>query len=324
MNDGWFNPLTSTARAASAAPAPAPGTAPTAKRCWFADYLPDFNFTNAAARTYSVDNAVRWISRHGVDGFRLDAVKHIEPLVAHRPARARSPARSSRRRSSTSTWSARPSPAIATSSRPSSTRHASSTASSTSRCARSCSQHAAHAPGQDARPRSTFMDAQRRRSTARSVMSTFIGNHDVPRTIHFAEDTPLWGDVWADGKDRNWSNQPAPPASTSAYERLASASPSCSTNRGIPLIYYGDEVGMPGAGDPDNRRFMQWIGLLGGQTLLLGQDARSSAPSARRTRRSGAATAPRCRSTTTPGPTRWSTAPTPSTSPSTAATRPRR
>ena len=27
------------------------------------------------------------------------------------------------------------------------------------------------------------------------------------------------------------------------------------------MIYYGDEIGMPGAGDPDNRRFMQWDGL---------------------------------------------------------------
>ncbi|MBL8739806.1 MAG: hypothetical protein JNK04_01895, partial [Myxococcales bacterium] len=48
------------------------------KRCWFRDYLPDFDFTNAAARTFSVDNAIGWIESTGIDGFRLDAVKHIE------------------------------------------------------------------------------------------------------------------------------------------------------------------------------------------------------------------------------------------------------
>jgi neopullulanase len=34
------------------------------------------------------------------------------------------------------------------------------------------------------------------------------------------------------------------------------------TLRGIPEIYYGDEVGMPGGGDPDNRRDFPggWIG----------------------------------------------------------------
>ena len=30
---------------------------------------------------------------------------------------------------------------------------------------------------------------------------------------------------------------------------------------GIPIIYYGDEIGMPGAGDPDNRRMMRFSGL---------------------------------------------------------------
>jgi glycosidase len=30
---------------------------------------------------------------------------------------------------------------------------------------------------------------------------------------------------------------------------------------GIPVIYYGDEYGMPGANDPDNRRMMQFDGL---------------------------------------------------------------
>jgi glycosidase len=29
----------------------------------------------------------------------------------------------------------------------------------------------------------------------------------------------------------------------------------------VPLIYYGDDYGQPGAGDPDNRRFMKLSGL---------------------------------------------------------------
>ena len=30
------------------------------------------------------------------------------------------------------------------------------------------------------------------------------------------------------------------------------------TTEGIPLIYYGDEIGLAGGGDPDNRRMMVW------------------------------------------------------------------
>ena len=48
------------------------------RRCWFRDYLPDFNFNEEAARNFSVDNAIQWILDTGVDGYRLDAVKHIE------------------------------------------------------------------------------------------------------------------------------------------------------------------------------------------------------------------------------------------------------
>jgi glycosidase len=46
------------------------------------------------------------------------------------------------------------------------------------------------------------------------------------------------------------------------------------TTRGAPLVYYGDEYGMPGAGDPDNRRFMQWDGYTAGQQLLRDHIAR--------------------------------------------------
>lgn len=34
-----------------------------AERCWFTDYLPHWNYTNAEARAWSVANAVAWIKK---------------------------------------------------------------------------------------------------------------------------------------------------------------------------------------------------------------------------------------------------------------------
>ena len=67
------------------------------------------------------------------------------------------------------------------------------------------------------------------------MLVPFFANHDVPR---FAS---------AEG-------------SSSAKQKLAFGL--TLTLRGIPEIYYGDEIGMPGGGDPDNRRDFPggWIG----------------------------------------------------------------
>jgi glycosidase len=42
----------------------------------------------------------------------------------------------------------------------------------------------------------------------------------------------------------------------------------------MPVLYYGDEVGLPGAGVPDNRRDMPWTGLTTDQTALAARLAR--------------------------------------------------
>ncbi len=60
-----------------------------------------------------------------------------------------------------------------------------------------------------------------------NLLVTFLGLHDVPRFIN-------------------------EPGATIAGLKLAYTY--IMTARGIPMIYYGDEIAMPGAADPDNRR----------------------------------------------------------------------
>jgi glycosidase len=126
---------------------------------------------------------------------------------------------------------------------------------------------------------------------AGAVMSTFVGNHDLARAIHLGEDTPMWTDPYGDGKDRAWNNKPGLPAYRSPFERLGLAFAVLATNKGAPLVYYGDEIGLPGAGDPDNRRPMQFTGLSADQTYLCNTlkallAARAAHPALRRGARS--------------------------------------
>ncbi|GAC1377401.1 MAG: hypothetical protein NVSMB47_22350 [Polyangiales bacterium] len=113
-----------------------------------------------------------------------------------------------------------------------------------------------------------FMDSNDGFYGADAVMSTFVGNHDLPRSIHLGDDTPPWTDPYTDGKNLSWTAPPGLPTHRSAFERLAASLAVILTNKGAPLIYYGDEVGLPGAGDPDNRRTMQFDGLSADQQWL--------------------------------------------------------
>ncbi len=268
QNDGWFNPLQVNGQNCVCGTSQCPWDS-AAKYCWFETYLPDFNFNNADARKFSVDNAMSWIEGYGFDGFRLDAVKHIEvSWLTDLRSRLTNDVESMTH------------------------QHVylvGETFTGDRNLIKSFIDPCAMLDGQFDFPMraavdgnvlmrqgkmsdlASFMDGNDGFYGDRSVMSTFIGNHDVPRSIHFAQDTPLWSDVWTDGKDRNWQNQPGVVDGTSAYERVSVALAVLFTNRGAPLLYYGDEVGMPGAGDPDNRHMMQWDGYNAGQKELLGR-----------------------------------------------------
>src|SRR6185503_13547311 len=113
----------------------------------------------------------------------------------------------------------------------------------------------------------SFMDLHADDYVPGAVMSTMLGTHDMMRVIHHAENVPVGTGEWDDGKGTaaprvaGWTTHPSEPTTAEPYERLANGFAVIFTNKGAPLIYYGDEVGLAGAGDPDNRRMMPWSGL---------------------------------------------------------------
>jgi glycosidase len=233
------------------------------RRCWFTDYLPDWNFTNAAARAYSVDNAMSWIAKTGIDGFRLDAVKHIETeWIRDLRARVKQEVEIPRGERFYMVGE---------------------TFESADRDLLKSYVAPDLLDGQFDFPlRAVLVEVLLRRSgtmhdlasflatndgyyaSVGGVMSIFIGNHDIGRVVHTAEDVPMG--AWDNGDP--WQAPPSLPTGPEPFERLAVAWTFLMTSPGVPLIYYGDEIGMAGAGDPDNRRFMQTEGLSVHQTAL--------------------------------------------------------
>jgi glycosidase len=65
-----------------------------------------------------------------------------------------------------------------------------------------------------------------------------------------------------------WDCPPPQPADEGPYARLLHAFTFLVAYPAVPLVYYGDEIGLAGAGDPDNRRLMPWDGLNPHQAAL--------------------------------------------------------
>jgi glycosidase len=82
----------------------------------------------------------------------------------------------------------------------------------------------------------------------------FVGNHDFSRFMALADG---WLKPDDEEKEFGWSHR-VEVRDPSNYEKLKNAFTLVFTLPQVPMIYYGDEIGMAGAGDPDNRRMMRF------------------------------------------------------------------
>ncbi len=90
-----------------------------------------------------------------------------------------------------------------------------------------------------------------------NMMGNITGNHDLPRFISLAGGALRFDE---DDKEAGWQREVGV-GDESGYDKLSQITAFIMTIPGIPVLYYGDEIGLPGAGDPDSRRPMKFDNL---------------------------------------------------------------
>jgi glycosidase len=218
--------------------------------CWFMPYLPDLNYENFDAMKTMIDDALYWARELDVDGFRVDAVKHFLHAATRR---LRSKLHDELEHAGTLYY-------LVGETFDGDRGLINSFIGPNELSAQFdfpiyFAVRDALAGGGSLRSlESAGHDSDQAFGTA--PMSPFLGNHDVPRFLSLAANM-----VVSDGKDQAWTGPPAAPTDSVPYAKLRLGLTFVGTQPGVPLIYYGDEYGEPGAGDPDNRRPMRFTGL---------------------------------------------------------------
>ncbi len=111
----------------------------------------------------------------------------------------------------------------------------------------------------------TILNASLYTYGSHNLMGNISGNHDKPRFMALASGDLKFGE---DSKAAGWQRQIGITDST-AYDKLFLMHTFNMTIPGVPVIFYGDEIGLTGANDPDCRRMMKFEELNNREKNLL-------------------------------------------------------
>ncbi|NOZ87992.1 MAG: hypothetical protein GXP49_17365 [Deltaproteobacteria bacterium] len=239
---GWFNHPDGDCICGSTCP-----WSTSIETCWFDPFLPDLNWKNTHVVEQLISDAEYWAGHFDLDGFRLDAVPMMPRLATRHLAKAMEKG-----------------PGV------SGLKFFLLGETYTMKQGQMQIQYYLGPHGLSGQFDFPVMwalrDALAGRSTmadlddeikagedawkgSGAVMGMILGNHDVARFI---------SDINNDNIHDPRNNPPARPQTKKPYELMKMAWTFLFTMPGMPVIYYGDEFGMPGATDPDNRRNMRF------------------------------------------------------------------
>ena len=223
--------------------------------CWFAPYLPDIDYSHPDALHTMVEDALWWAKEYDLDGFRVDAVKHMPHSVPwNLEARVRRELEHRHAGGDTNFWTV------------------GETFDGTERIQAYITRegrpqldgqfdfplyYAVNAAFGDQSISLADLDAATTGSLAAwgpdALMSSFLGNHDVMRFTSLAAEG--WQSSCADASTLRNAGMVT---DAGIHARMRLAWTFLYTQPMVPLVYYGDELGLPGYTDPDNRQPIEW------------------------------------------------------------------
>lgn len=216
---------------------------------WFEPFLPAYDFRNPETIRFLLEDSIYWMKEYDLDGYRLDAVKHIRPDFWWRfrsSIRDAFPADNGYFVGETF-WDREGISAVVGPNMLDG-QFDFPLYDSLVPCF-------AQGVGGFGELESALRQSERVYGRT-SLMSPLVGNHDKPRFMAYA-DGDLPDPEEKDEEEVGWKNK-LRVEDASAYEKLKLALTFIFTIDGVPTLYYGDEIGMTGAGDPDNRRMMRF------------------------------------------------------------------
>lgn len=216
------------------------------RECWFAPYMPDLDWNDADVARTGVDDVAWWIDRFDTDGVRVDAVPMMPRAATRRIATALR-----------TRFEHDGNPLLLLGENFTGPggfdllRYQLGPFGLDSQFDFPLMWALRGAVAEGTLPMSaiadTVLEGERAWAGSGAVMATMIGNHDVTRFLSVADGT-------ADGN----GFVPAPsPTARRTFDKQRLALAAVFTLPGAPVLYYGDEFGMPGRRDPDSRRVMK-------------------------------------------------------------------
>jgi cyclomaltodextrinase / maltogenic alpha-amylase / neopullulanase len=218
---------------------------------WFDTFLPKLDLSNPVVADAMSDSALFWLSGYGIDGFRHDATKHIDELF-WRILTKKIKIASHCNPMPYQIGETYGSPELISSYIGSGMLDAQFDFNVYD------DEVAVFARENESFDRlKTSLTQSLRYYGYHNLMGYISGNQDRPRFISLAGGALRFNE---DSKLAGWTRKIDVGDST-AYRKLMLLQAFNLTIPGIPTIYYGDEIGLPGANDPDNRRWMKFEGL---------------------------------------------------------------